>query len=203
MYIKTKYPFHKKLLYVPTYFRQLNEEQLRNQQIVLNFKNGIYDEEIMKWFRHKVWDISKGHDIGWVVCFLPCRNEETQKKRFGKLAEYLSKTTRTEIHLTTFGYAEDRMPSHITGKEKISIMDIALNLPDIFAKNVILIDDVITTGNLYNKTAEQAMRMGANAVYGLFLAKSVHPELPNEDQQQKEEDWYLEEWKEKELSEKI
>lgn len=50
-------------------------------------------------------------------------------------------------------------------------------------KNVILIDDIITTGETFNKTAEQAMRMGAHSVHGLFLAKTVHPDLPMKEKQ--------------------
>ena len=57
-------------------------------------------------------------------------------------------------------------------------MNITLNVPDIFTKNVILIDDVITTGETFNRTAEQTMKMGANSVHGLFLAKTIHPDLP-------------------------
>ena len=57
-------------------------------------------------------------------------------------------------------------------------MDVALHVPDIFAKKVILIDDILTTGETFYRTAEQTMRMGANYVYGLFLAKTKHPDLP-------------------------
>ena len=187
MYIKTEYPFYWKLNFVPIFYEGLSEEQLRDQRIVLNFKEGIYDDDTMLWFRQKVWSLSKGDDYGWAVCFMPCHNSKTQKKRFSKLADYLRKTTRVKVCFP-FSYAEDRLPSHLNGKTEIDIMDIAINQEEIYTNNLILIDDIITTGQLFNQTAAQALRMGANSIHGLFLAKTIHPDLPMKEKNSHRED---------------
>lgn len=178
MFIKTDHPIRWKLNYVPTYYEGLDKTQLHDQRVVLDFKEGRYDETLMLWFRQNIWKIARGQDYAWSVCFLPCSNDTVQTKRFGKLAHYLKETTRIDTYLSTFGFAGEHERTSIYGKKKIDIMDIGINLPDIFVKNVILIDDVITTGETFNKTAEVCMQTGANSIHGLFLAKTIHPDLP-------------------------
>ena len=179
MYIEENKPKYRyKMEYIPSYYEGLSEEQQRDQRTVLDFKEGQYDEELMLWFRQNIWNMTKGDEYAWAVCFLPCSSKDEQQKRFGKLAEYLKENTRVEVHLSTFGYVEKHSPSHLLGKNEIDLMNVAIHVPDIFAKKVILIDDIITTGETFYRTAEQTMRMGANYVYGLFLAKTIHPNLP-------------------------
>lgn len=178
MYIKSKYPIRWKLQCVPTYYEGLTEEQQRDQRIVLDFKDGIYDEDLMLWFLQNIRKLTEADDYSWSVCFLPCSSDEEQQRRFGKLAQYLKENTKVDTHLSTFGYVEKQEPSHCKGKSDIDMTNIALHVPDIYMKNVILIDDIITTGETFNRTAEQAMRMGANSICGLFLAKTIHPDLP-------------------------
>ena len=43
-------------------------------------------------------------------------------------------------------------------------------------KKVILIDDIITRGTTFNKTADKLESMGAVCVTGLFLAKTINPD---------------------------
>ncbi len=188
MYIKSKYPIHWKIQYVPTFYEGLNEEQQCEQRIVLEFKDGNYDEDIMLWFRQNIWKMTKGDEYSWSVCFLPCSSEQEQQRRFGKLAQYLKENTMIEIHLSTFGYLRQPECSKHLGKTKVDMTNIALHVPDIYMKNVILIDDVITTGETFNKTAEQAMRMGAHSIHGLFLAKTVHPDLLTKKKSSRRED---------------
>ena len=188
MYIKSKYPIRWKLQYVPIYYEGLNEEQQRDQRIVLDFKDGIYDDNLMIWFRQNIWKLTEGDEYSWSICFLPCSSDEEQQKRFGKLEQYLKENTMIETHLSTFGYVEKPKPSHCIGKSDINLINIALHVSDIYMKNVILIDDIITTGETFNRTAEQAIRMGANSIYGLFLAKTIHPDLSMKEKNSKRED---------------
>lgn len=176
MYIKTEHPFYWQFKYFPTFYENLREEQKYVQRLVLDFKEGIYDENTMLWFRQNIWSLTKGDSYSWAVCFMPCREIKVQEKRFSKLADYLTKTTRVNVRFP-FSYAEERLPVHLNGKTKIDMMDIAINLEEILAKNLILIDDIIATGQLFNQTAAQALRMGAKSVHGLFLAKTEHPNL--------------------------
>ena len=175
---KNKYPKRWMMEYIPSFFDGLTAEQEQKQRIVLDFKEGQYNEDTMLWFRQNIWKMTEGDEYSWSICFMPCSSDKEQQKRFGNLAEYLKENTRVEIHLSTFGYAEQHEPSHQVGKTDIDIMDISIHVPDIFGKNVILIDDIYTTGETFNRTAEQAMRMGAGSIHGLFLAKTIHPDLP-------------------------
>ena len=198
MYIKSEYPFRWRYEYVPTYYEGLSDEQNKIQKMVLAFKNGDYDDDIMAWYRRQIYKVVKGEEYAWVVCFLPCTNDVRKHIRFQKLATYLSKHTKVPVFLDTFGFVdEERGPSHHEGKRAISETEIAIHLPDIFVKNVILIDDIITTGRLFNATAKAAELAGANAIHGLFLAKAIQPDLPQKPKRAYD-DWYFEECADKE-----
>lgn len=181
MYIKSKYPIRWKLQYVPTYYEGLSEDQQRDQRIVLDFKNGIYDDYLMLWFRQNIWKLTEGDEYSWSVCFLPCSSDEEQQKRFGKLEQYLKENTMVETHLSTFGYVEKPEPSHCIGKSDINLMNIALHVPDIYMKNVILIDDIITTGRLQSRNNRKILNMRMLGVtllqirgYAYFLPYKVY-----------------------------
>lgn len=193
MYIKSKYPFRWKLNYVPTYFEDLTDEQKQDQKTVLDFKKGIYDTKTMFWFRQQVWNINKGNECGWLVCFLPCNTIAETKQRFGKLADYLSKTTRAKVVLDMFNFLEERSPTH-KGNKYINIDNIGTKISEVSIYHIILIDDVITTGTLFNKIAERLEQEEALSVQGLFLAKSVHPDLPKKVRKTYEDDWLLQEF---------
>lgn len=100
---KNKYPKRWMMEYVPSYFEGLTAEQEQKQRIILDFKEGQYNEDTMLWFRQNIWKMTEGDEYSWSVCFMPCSSDKEQQKRFGNLAEYLKENTRVEIHLSTFG----------------------------------------------------------------------------------------------------
>lgn len=178
MHINSKYPFCWKYEYVPSYYEGLSESQEKIQTTVKSFKDGNFNKEEALWFVKNIQSLV-GYDSSlWTVCFIPCRNEELQKNRFKDLADYIRKETNVETHLNCFVFVNEHTPIHQGENGKVRLSDIGLDVDKIFTKNVILIDDVITTGNTFNKTAKQAERAGANRIYGLFFAKTVHPDLP-------------------------
>ena len=51
--------------------------------------------------------------------------------------------------------------------------------PERFAgKKVVLVDDVRTRGVTFDRTADKLVDLGARSVYGVFLAQTIHPNLP-------------------------
>ena len=74
-------------MHVVILYEGLTEEQQRDQRIVLDFKDGIYDEDLMRWFRQNIRKITEGDEYFWTICFLPCSSDEEQQKRFEKLAQ--------------------------------------------------------------------------------------------------------------------
>ena len=175
MYIQSNYNFRWKFQYIPSYYEDISEEQKQINNIVLDFKNGVTNEDTMSWFCRTIWNITKKDDYSWSVCFMPCSSKETYEIRFGRLAEYLKENTRVDIYLSTYGFINDHSPSHREGKSKINKNDIAINVEHIYNKNIILIDDIITTGETFNAVANMTMFAGARTVLGLFLAKTIHP----------------------------
>ena len=99
------------------------------------------------------------------------------KKRFNTLYEYLKEKLPCEVYINDIGYIGERTPTHITGENKEN-NEIAISVDHFFGKSVILIDDVLTSGNTFESIADQLMDFGASNVYGWFLGRTVHPDLP-------------------------
>lgn len=167
--------------YVPSYHKELTEEQKDAQQAVWNFKEGNYTDEQMEWFAGKVrWRYYNFN--ARVVTFMPCTTKESHLKRWSRLAEYLQKNTRCKVVLDGLAHhGWDLQPKHLAGRGGKKYIRVGTDPWEFKDLATILIDDVITTGETFIKTADEIMWADANSVYGLFFAKTVKPDLPVKD----------------------
>jgi glutamine phosphoribosylpyrophosphate amidotransferase len=63
--------------------------------------------------------------------------------------------------------------------------------PEVFkGKKVILIDDVRTRGTTFNMTADKMTGLGAASVFGVFVAQTIHPDLPIDTTPRSRGGWY-------------
>ena len=72
--------------------------------------------------------------------------------------------------------AYDTESGHLSGKSEDPIASFEFSRSAFVGKKVILIDDIITRGTTFNKTADKLESMGAVCVTGLFLAKTINPD---------------------------
>ena len=174
-----RYPYRYLMRYVPAKYGESNTDEEKDRQIVYDFKdNGHLQEEnkekireIIKW---KVWDIPQD----WAVCFIPASNEERHRKRFTALYEYLKAHLECEVYLDSFAYLRTKLPIHKGGLATRDV-PIGIDMDHFYFKNVILIDDVLTSGKTFEMIGDIVMENGAISVFGIFLAKSFKPHNNN------------------------
>ena len=183
-YLQTEYRryyYYFKEEYVPSHYRNATAEQRAVQEAVWRFKEGEYTEEDMEWFAIKVrWRYYKFNQQ--IVTFMPCTTMERHIKRWSRLADYLEKHTPNNVIL--YGVAHhgwDLTPKHMTGKSGKAWMKAVADYQEINYKGVVLIDDVLNTGESFRITANALIKASAPNVSGLFYAKTVKPDLPEKD----------------------
>lgn len=148
--------------YVPKRFATADKgaESVRN--FIYAFKDGRRDatdyainlvsERLTKWYGVSCAD--------YVLCCIPAATNAKYIRRFKRFADEVSKRTGIQNgteHVNIFGKREAKH-----------------NNPDFFnGKNVILFDDLITTGTTAEKFAEELEAVGANVLGAMFLARTV------------------------------
>ena len=162
--------------YVPTYYVGLTDSMKKVQDIVLDFKKGKYGDNAKEWFADRIIELV-GHNSGeWVVSFVPASNLDNYYTRFIKLFHYLCDTL--PYYKTLYGLVmldKDKVQSSTDKSIRITKDNILVRQEDIAGKNIILIDDVITSGNTFTAAAQALEAHRAKSVHGLFFAKTIHP----------------------------
>ena len=191
----TDYRIRYKLRYVPEYYDGLSEQQLKDRKTITDFKKGIYDDEICEWFSETIMNIMKGEDLEYIVCFIPSsKGDEKTIKRYSKLYEYLNIVLFCKVYLNDIGYVGYKPTKHSTGNH-IENYNLAISADHFYGKRVILIDDVLTTGRTFNEIAKMLEDFGAANVTGVFLGRTIHPDLPISEEYAQKKQKILEERK--------
>ena len=172
----SKYPFLCVLKYIPSRYCSLKGWQIVNRKAVLYFKKGKLSQNHMENIINKVRAITKDDDTRWVITFVPASTDEKTLLRFSTLAQELQRQQPCPVLLESIHNHEDYVPIHIGGSKKFKVHRIVFE--DFKDKNVVLIDDVITSGRSFREMGNQLMRTGAISVYGVIFAMTIHPALP-------------------------
>ncbi len=164
------------LHYVPSKYEEVDDNQKKGRQIVYTFKDTgrleeLYKKKILDIIKWKVWDSPKD----WTVCFIPASNEERHRERDTELYDYLKSNLECSVYLDTFAYLRTKLPIHNRGFATRNV-PVGIDMDHFYFKNVILIDDVLTTGKTFEMIGNHVMKNGALSVYGIFLSKTFNPE---------------------------
>ena len=179
MKLKSDYPFGYIVTYIPSYYCNLEEWQVSNQRAVYNFKNGIISEEHKRKILETINSIAKERWEEWAICFIPASNRRKTATRYSTLVNYLTANVRCPVQLDAVDYMFRQEPSYMKGKEykaggSVWIVD-ERNFQN---RNVILIDDVITTGSTFREVCSGLKFFGAKRIVRLIFGKTIHPRLP-------------------------
>ena len=82
MKLKSEYPFRYIVTYIPSYYCNLEDWQVANQQAVYNFKKGIISDEHKRKILETVNSIVKDRWDEWAICFIPA---SSRKKDSGQV----------------------------------------------------------------------------------------------------------------------
>ena len=193
--MKTNYPLTYILEYVPSRYLGLNAKQMQDRHTVWNFKDGVCSDEVKNGILHKVSNVVSGKEGSSVVCFLPASSKVKTQRRYSSLTDYLRSKLGCEVRMDAITLAYDKQSGYQNGKSDNPIENMMFNGDAVRGKHVVIIDDVITRGRTFNMAASRLMECGALSVYGVFLAKTIHPDLPigkPESRHYGESDWMYE-----------
>lgn len=151
-------------------------EQKSDRQIVYDFKSGYCSLPVKKDFVEIIKVISQcfnGSNLR--ICFIPASSHRMTTIRYKSLAEFLQKETGIPCNYLTIETIHDEVSGHIGEKKANPADNFKINSHEVSNMNIILIDDVITRGTTFVRTADKLVANGAKQVLGLFLAKTIHP----------------------------
>lgn len=167
--------------YIPVRYQGLSTQQINDRKDVFNFKDGNTPASVKSGLLSKVWTIIEGNKSDWVICFIPASTKSKTYNRYSSVALYLSHESGCDVYIDAIEKTIDSEAGHVSGKSSDPTANFRINKERIKGKNVILIDDVITRGRTFEDTASKLESTGANKVIGLFVAKTIHPDLPHTD----------------------
>ena len=166
------------LKYFPSRIRKVSEEAKAARKLIYAFKDARDDayKEVAKMvvaylekeYREKVRNM--------VFLCVPASRQEANKSRYKEFCKEVSRLSGIINGSSHLILMEDRLAIHERGRagEKslshVSVMD--FDVPFFKGKEVIVFDDIITTGGSYALFAEEVERHGAHVVGGLFLGKT-------------------------------
>ena len=160
-----------------------NERQREITQRVLELKDGenpssdLYSEALKILEEHfsEIWRCSAGP----VIIFMPCRGEQAHFCRFASLARSLSRRYRYNTDINAVQYIGIRQSKHLShNRDAIESSSNIVVSPRVIGKEVVIIDDVITTGNSLREFAAELHGYGVKVRAAVFLAHTAR--LPSD-----------------------
>lgn len=173
----TTYRYTNLMEYLPVRY-DATPQQEKDRRKIYDFKNGICSLSLMERITdriNKLVELDKSHS--WRICFIPASTHLKTSLRYTRLAQYIREHTNCQCDIMTITKEQDGLSGHIYGKKRNPAADFDICKEDVRNKNIIVFDDVITRGNTFCGTADKLENCGANLIIGLFLAKTINPDV--------------------------
>lgn len=152
-------------------------EQKSDRQIVYDFKGGSCSLSVKNAFADIIRHISQClNGSNMRICFIPASSHAKTVLRYKSLAEFLQRETGIPCSISTIETIHDEVSGYLGGKKANPADNFSINSSEVSNMNIILIDDVITRGTTFVRTADKLVANGAKQVVGLFLAKTINPD---------------------------
>ena len=138
----------------------------------LNPSSDLYSEALrtLEAYFNENWKTSQGPTI----IFMPCSSEQTYYSRFSALARSLSKRYNYNTDIDAIQYTNSRSSKHRSqNRNAIESNSNIVISPKIIGKQVIIIDDVITTGDSLHQFAKELRTYGVIIKAAAFLAHTA------------------------------
>ena len=164
--------------YYPTREKKMNGHQKRVSNMIFRFKEGGYCGElvahILSLSLKQAGFINNKENT--VLIPIPASTMERQRKRFPAVCYYLSKWVGIMDGFRAIWIREDREQTKGKGKGKDVLSNLQYSLRYIKGKHVILLDDILTTGESFRQLQRKMKELGAISVTGVFLGKTIYKE---------------------------
>lgn len=146
-------------------------EQRNFIQSVFNFKDG--KDNCFPLFKQALSKLDLP-DETTILLFMPCSSERSYISRYTSLCQAFSNERGLKPYLFSITYLKDRNSKHhSTQRNEIKTESNVAIRADIVGQKVILIDDVITTGNSIREYTEELARYGIQVLGAVCLARTA------------------------------
>ena len=138
----------------------------------LNPSSDLYSEalKILEAHFNEYWK----HPQGPTIIFMPCSSEQTYYSSFSALARSLSKRYNYNTDIDAIQYTNSRSSKHRSqNRNAIESNSNIVISPKIIGKEVIIIDDVITTGTSLQQFTKELHTYGVTIKAAVFLAQTA------------------------------
>lgn len=138
----------------------------------LNPSSDLYSEALrtLEAYFNENWKTPQGPTI----IFMPCSSSQSYYNRFSVLARSLSQRYHYNTAIDAIQYTDTRQSKHRSqNRDAIESASSIVIAPKIIGKQVIIIDDVITTGNSLHQFARELRTYGVTIKAAVFLAQTA------------------------------
>lgn len=138
----------------------------------LNPSSDLYSEVLrtLEAYFNENWKTPQGPTI----IFMPCSSEYAYLNRFATLARSLSQRYHYNTAIDAIQYTDTRQSKHRSqNRDAIESASNIVISPKIIGKQVIIIDDVITTGDSLHQFAKELRTYGVTIKAAVFLAQTA------------------------------
>lgn len=156
----------------------ITTEQRKTANMVFRFKEGFYVPFMVKVFtlameRLRVVTLHKKNTI---LIPIPASTKERNMNLFYRLLKAICDRLKIEngFDAVTILYDRPQFKGSTSPVDKLSNLSFCADR--IKGKNIILIDDILTTGERFIQMKHKLMQLGALAVTGVFLARTKERE---------------------------
>lgn len=159
--------------YPVAHHKKLTTEQKKVSNLVFRFKEGESGALVAKLFSLAISRMPFFHETKDPVLIpIPASTRERHQQRFARFCYLLARYLKITDGYRAVWIDEDREQLKGTaGRDKLS--NLTFHKEYIAGKNILLIDDILTTGQSFIQTKRKLEKLGAKSVTGLFLGRTV------------------------------
>ena len=169
-YNKNGFDYSYILKYFPKRYN-VNPTDDFNRNLIYNFKDGYNTEYYLTLFVNFIKE-TQLEQKNTVLLPIPASTSLKNEIRFSRILSEIAGKTIIENGFDYIKIINDREAQHLSNNKVINKKNYTINYSKIKNKNIILIDDIITTGSGFSSLAKDLISHGANNVQGLFLGKT-------------------------------
>lgn len=163
--------------YYPLKYNDISEKNKENRKIIYDFKDGLLNERTNNIHKEiaavLLNSFSKGSLRETIFVCLPASTQTKYKRRYARFSEEVCKSCGMMNFFQHVSYHWDRKAKHI---EKITegseLSHIHFPKEIVENKNIIIFDDIFTTGKTLRAMESKLILNGANVVSAIFLGKT-------------------------------
>lgn len=158
--------------YYPKRIDSLPEEKMTFRENIWRFKSGSNSSwakgHLFQLVKHAITYLHLEHPI---ICAIPASTQYRTQQRYHSILEEASKMFLIENGYSCIAPTTNRQPKHFGLGHFDAEKHIDIS-PAIKGKDILLFDDVYTSGATYHQVKKALLAKGAKSVHGLFIAKT-------------------------------